>query len=148
MSFLRLFDWCGFFDAEVESPEERITSRPARPLADLLMDSTSRPIGLLLRTAEPVDWRRVEATLVQGVANYDRRFGVRCFPSPDGCSAVLVALAGGLPVRLPQGHFGARIVFHYHLDDLPSLVDAGRPQEVAEIFTFTFDQIFGKPWDA
>jgi hypothetical protein len=148
LSFLRLFDWCGFFDAEVEGPEERITSRPASPLADLLMDSTSRPIGLLLRTAEPVDWRRVEATFVQGAANYDRRFGVRCFPSPDGCSAVLVAVAEGLPVRLPQGHFGVRIAFHYRLDDLPSLVDAGRPQEVAETLTFTFDQIFGKPWNA
>ena len=148
LSFLRLFDWSGFFDAGVKSPEERITSRPPTPSADLLMDRTSRPLGLLLRTAEPVDWRRVEATFAQGTTDYDRRFGVRCFPSPDGCSAVLVALANGLPVRLPRGRFGVRMVFHYRVDDLPSLVDAGQLQEMDEVFTFTFDQIFGKPWDA
>ncbi len=146
LTFLHLVDWSGFFDAEVERPSERITSRPAKPTTNLLMDSTSRPLGLLLRTAEPVDWRRVDACFVQGDATYDRRFGVRVFPSPDGCSAILLALAGRLPVRLPTGQFGVRIVFHYRLGKLPILVSVALPLDVTETFTFTFSQVLGRSW--
>lgn len=147
LTFLRLFDWCGFFAAEPDSPEERATSRPAAPSIDLLMDSTSRPIGLLLRTAEPVDWRRAEATLVQGDGQYDRRFGVRIYPSPDGCSAVLIGVAGGLAVRLPAGQFAVRLVFRFRLGDLPSLIDRARPADTEENITFTFAQAHGRGWN-
>lgn len=150
LTFLHLFEWSGFFAAQPVIPAVGVTSRPEQADINLLMDAGRNPIGLLIRTSEPADWRRVEAILVYGTvvgSAFSGRFTTRLVPAPDGCSALLLLLAEGMPVRVPRGYFGISFTFHYRLDDLPSLVEAANPAVVAQTFALTFEQPLGRVWD-
>jgi hypothetical protein len=115
------------------------------------MDRGETPATFLLRTPEPVDWRRVQLTAVLEEVvggGYNHRFAVRIIPSPDGCAAVLLLLAEGIPVRTPRGRYALRIVFYHRLGMLPSLVDTANPGTINSIFTLTFEQTLGRSWHA
>ena len=102
LSFLRMAEWSGLFKAPPPFHVEKIVVPPEDSELCLLCDTDPRPAGLLLRTPEPVDWRRAKiAVYRRGTNGWDQRFDAKLTPSADGTSCVMSLLAEGVAVRVP-----------------------------------------------
>jgi len=145
--FLQALEWCGIFDAPPVSLGDGPFARPENPDLCLVMDRASAPFGLLLRTAEPCDWRRVEFAAATSFADPEtRRFAVKVIPSSDGCQCLLLMLAEGIPVRVPKGDLLLRIRFKLEADGLPRLTLAADPAQKVEEIVAAFNQPLGTAW--
>ena len=147
LSFLQALEWCGIFDVPIDPLGRGPFGRPDNPDLCLVMDRALAPIGLLLRTAEPCDWRRIEIVAVTRFADPDaRRFAVKLIPSTDGCQCLLILLAEGVPVRVPKGDLVLRIQFKLEADGLPRLMLAANPAQMVEETLTAFNQPLGAVW--
>ena len=147
LGFLRLAHWSGLLDAPDTVATDGLFWRPRAPDLNVLLDLALMPIGLVLRTGEPCDWRRVDATLVVGDFTGDhRRFSIRLSPSPDGCACILLATAEDVPIRLPRGNLALQVQFHLQRAGLPRLTRIDDPDRTSEVFSLTFHQTFGTAW--
>lgn len=112
-----------------------------------IMDNNLRVYALWLRTPEPVDWRRVTATLE--IIHLKKRvywcprslayqqpldLKLRILPSPDATSAFLIGIKSELrfdgsvfpdvinvPIRLPRGQYRLKLTFDQKFIHLPHL---------------------------
>jgi len=146
--FFRLFEWAGIFEANPLAADERVFARPASADLNLVMDSTRTPAALLLRTAEPCDWRRVDITVLHRMKpEFERRFETRLVPAPDGCACVILLLADEIPVRVPRGEYALRLRYKYRLDDLASLVNSVDSNATLDECQIALTQPMGGVWN-
>lgn len=148
--FLRLLHWAGLLVAPAQYPPCSPLRPATGPEIDILMDASSTPLCFILRTSEPVDWRRVDVLFTHSdtaAPGADRRFAARVIPSPDGCAACLVLEAEGVVVRAPRGHYSARLVFHHRRAGLPSLIEKTTPPTANQRILFAFEQPLGRNWN-
>ena len=115
---------------------------------DFVLDTVGRSLALLLRTPEPLDWRRVSGTLARHSA--DARDGMwtgltelAILPAPDASAAFIVASAEGRGVRLPRGWLHLVLTYARRADALPTLIRAVGEPDTDEQFALTFYQPFG-----
>jgi hypothetical protein len=114
LSFLRIFDWIGLFEADALPFEERLFTPPGVTEICLVMDTRESPAAFLFRTPEPVDWRRITIDAVQGNHNrFNRRFLTKLVPAPDGCSCLVMLVSEKVAVRVPRGIYSFRVAYHY-----------------------------------
>jgi hypothetical protein len=147
LHFLQALEWCGIFDAPSDSLGHGPFARPDNPDLCLVMDRAAAPFGLLIRTAEPCDWRRVELVAVTRFADPEaRRLAIKVIPSPDGCQCLLIMFAEGIPVRVPKGDLLLRIRFKLEADGLPRLTLAADPAKKVEEVLTAFNQPLGAAW--
>ena len=143
---LQILEWAGAFLVR-GSAQENVLNHPPAPELCLLRDSTASPVGLLLRTSEPCDWRRVEVCIVTGdLAAEHCRFSTRLAPLSDGCSCLMLLEADGVPMRVPSGYLAMELRFALGGPSLPRLTHATVPDRVTEVFSFSFLQPFGPAW--
>lgn len=147
LCFLRILDWCGIFNADPSPVDEGPMFRPEDPDLCVVFDSAKAPLGLLVRTSEPCDWRRVNITLVVGTFDANgERLETQLIPSPDGCSCLILAIVEGVPVRLPRTNIAMRLRFRLQFDGLPRLTVVGDIGRKVEEIRMTFVQPFGDAW--
>jgi hypothetical protein len=96
-------------------PLAGLTALPASTTVEAIVDESSRPYALWMRTPEPLDWRRVTGSLLIHHASPalgcptalaprpPLELELLVLPSPDASSAFLVGSLGGRPIRLPRG---------------------------------------------
>jgi hypothetical protein len=122
LSFMQLLEWCGIFHRPLGPIEEGPFGRPAQPDINIILDRAKAPVALLIRTAEPCDWRRVTIGAVTDYAKIRARaFGTKLIPSPDGCQCLVLLTVNGLPVRIANEHIALRIRFDLEAEGLPQL---------------------------
>jgi hypothetical protein len=146
------------FTNGVPEPLAGIGDIVAETVVEALLDSSERPLALWLRTPEPVDWRRVTATLqIHHVEQtgpcptaYATRLpldlAVEVLPSPDGSSAFLVGRMGADRIRLPRGEYRLTLRFDTDLAGLPVLRPGPAVGTTPETLTLTFLQPAGMGW--
>jgi hypothetical protein len=138
---------------------------------EAVIDSLGRPYALWVRTPEPVDWRRVTATLsIRHVepekkvpqfvqpgkpgddcpTSYVHRspleLAVSVLPSPDGSSVFLVGDFAGSKIVLPRGEFTLMLKFDPAKAGLPPLRPSTLVGPGSEMVTLRFLQPLGKTW--
>ena len=125
---------------------------------EAVVDSQGRPYALWVRTPEPVDWRRVSASLrIRHVkqtgdcpTGYAHRnsldMEVTILPSPDASSAFLVGSFAGIPTRLPRGEYELTLSFDPYLSELPKLRPTYAIGATPEVVKMKFLQSFGLDW--
>jgi hypothetical protein len=125
---------------------------------EAVVDSQGRPYALWVRTPEPVDWRRVSASLrIRHVkqtgdcpTGYAHRrpldLDISLLPSPDASSAFLVGSLAGLSTRLPRGEYALTLAFDPYLTDLHKLRPTPAVGTVPEVVKMKFIQPFGLDW--
>ena len=136
-----------------------INDTVADTTVEAVTDSTGRPWALWVRTPEPVDWRRVTASLRirHMVQNGDRRptgyelrhpldLTVEVLPSFDASSAFLVGALSGHRTRLPRGEYTLTLTFDTALPGLPRLRPAPAIGGISEHMILTFLQTSGHRW--
>ncbi len=146
LTFLRIAEWIGAFRADPPVYNERLIVPSKTTELCLLADHDQRPVALLWRTPEPVDWRRVELEVFQGVNSFGRRFTTRMTPSPDGTSCVVTLLAEGVAVRIPAGALALKLKFHYVKNGLATLVDRHDANSKSDEMLLAFTQPLGSIW--
>lgn len=147
LKFLQCLEWTGIFEADPGMTEEHVLFRPDKPELNIIFDRSRAPVGLLLKTTEPCDWRRVEFLLVTGqVGNLTEKLSVKTLPSVDGCSCLLFAEAMGVPVRLQKGAYALLGRFNLQVPGLPLLTSLKESTKKIEEFYFTFFQPYGRNW--
>lgn len=124
---------------------------------DAVGDVTQRPYALWLRTDEPIDWRRVTASMrIEHVVpasgcptalahRHPLDLEVSILPGPDGSSAFLVGSMAGVATRLPRGVCTLTLRFSPNAPGLPTLrpdPDVGEPETVV----LQFVQNWGLDW--
>ncbi|MHC3993870.1 hypothetical protein ACXWTF_03520 [Thiomicrolovo sp. ZZH C-3] len=129
-----------------------------RTTIEAVTDGSGRPLALWVRTPEPVDWRRVEASLqIRHVeqsgdcpTGYELRhpleLTVEILPSPDATSAFLVGGLAGHRTRLPRGEYTLTLRFDTTLPGLPRLRPSPAVGGPTEQIALTFIQPFGERW--
>lgn len=146
LGFLKLLEWAGVFHTAAAA-EENVLTPPFVPELALLLDTAASPVGLMLQTSEPCDWRRVEAGIVVGDLGGDHvRFSARLAPSGDGCACILLLEAEGVPVRVSSGTLVLQIRFHLDRVGLPRLMRTADPSQPEEVFSVLFQQPYGPSW--
>lgn len=125
---------------------------------EAVVDSQKRPYALWLRTAEPVDWRRISGTLK---INHVEQTGVcptayahrlpmdltiDILPSPDATSAFLVGSFAGTTTLLPRGEYELTLFFDPYRAGLPKLRPGLGVGSVPEQAKMKFIQPFGLDW--
>jgi hypothetical protein len=147
LCFLRALEWCRIFEADPDPSGEGVMARPDDTDLCAVFDGGRAPLALLLRTCEPCDWRRIDFTLVVGTFDTNgERLATKLIPSFDGCACLVLAMAEGVPVRLPRTSIAMRVRFRLRADGLPRLTPIDDDtRDVDEIRT-TFDQPFGAAW--
>lgn len=149
LSFLRMAEWSGLFKALPPFHFEKIVVPPDETELCLLCDTDPRPAGLILRTPEPVDWRRAKISVYRrDNRDWDQRFETRLTPSVDGTSCVLILLAEHVAVRVPAGDLAIDVSFQYVCDGLPSLIDGTDHSLKSDDLLFAFSQPLGRTWPA
>jgi len=88
---------------------------------DVVLDADSQPVALWIRTPEPVDWRRVAATLHVSRAQAGVILETRIIPSPDATAALIVARTVDAAVCLPRGDYRIRLSYSMSVPGLPRL---------------------------
>ncbi len=146
LRYLHLLEWAGTF--LIAGPaEENILNRPQAPELCVVRDRAASPIGLLWRTSEPCDWRRVELSVVVGDLSADHcRFTTRLVASSDGCACLILLEADDLPMRVPSGDLALELRFALASPGLARLTDASQPDRALESFHFRVVQPFGPVW--
>ena len=146
LGYLKILEWAGAF-SETGPAEENVLSQPVQPEICLLRDTAASPVGLILRTSEPCDWRRVEASVVIGdLAASHARFTTRLAPSSDGCACLFLLQADGVAMRVPSGELAIEIRFDFTTPGLARLTQKGQLDTTSESFRFRFIQPFGPTW--
>jgi hypothetical protein len=147
LGFLRTLDWSGIFDADRDPYGEGVMARPDDTDLCGVFDGGRAPLALLLRTSEPCDWRRIDFTFVVGTFDANgERLATKLIPSLDGCACLVLAMAEGVPIRLPRTPIAMRVRFKLRALSLPRLtVVTDTAREFEEIRT-TFNQPFGDAW--
>lgn len=149
LTFLRMAEWSGLFKAPPPFHSEKIVVPPDDSELCLLCDTDPRPAGLILRTPEPVDWRRAKiAVYRRGINGWDQRFDAKLTPSADGTSCMISLLAEGVAVRVPAGDLAIDVTFLYVCDGLPSLIDGADRSLKSDKLLFAFSQPLGLTWPA
>jgi len=125
---------------------------------EALVDPQGRPYALWLRTPEPVDWRRVTASLtIRHVTpnagcptGYAERHALHLdivfVPSPDASAAFLIGVFKGYRIRLPRGEYKLTLNFDAHAADLPRLHPAPVVGGSVESHVLKFVQTSGLTW--
>lgn len=125
---------------------------------EAVVDPEGRPYALWLRTPEPVDWRRVTASLrIRHVEQagacptaYSRRrpldLQIAVLPSPDATSGFLTGSLAGVPTRLPRGEFELTLTFDPHVAGMPRLRPGVALGAGSEIVVLKFVQPSGEDW--
>lgn len=127
---------------------------------EAIVDSSGRPYALLLRTPEPLDWRRVSATMrVQHTAHdggascptgYTKRrplaLDVQLLPTPDASAALLVGVFAGVATRLPRGVIDLTLTFDPAAPGLARLRPLPSVGATPEVVTLRFVQPSGATW--
>lgn len=158
-------DFCRFaqatgarFNADGGDPLLELGNTVLETTVEAVVDGAQRPYALWLRTPEPLDWRRVSASLevrhVTGVercpTGYAHRhpldLGVECLPGPDASSAFLVGSLAGVRTRLPRGEYHLSLAFDSRLPGLPPLRPRPSVGATPEKVTLSFLQPFGQDW--
>jgi hypothetical protein len=117
------------------------------------------PYVLWLRTPEPVDWRRITASLIiRNVKRDDHspkgyvvdplnplNLQVEALPSPDGSSAFLVGSLAGVRKMLPRGFYELTLNFYAQVDNLPTLIPFGSGGTEEKV-VYKFLQPSGVDW--
>jgi hypothetical protein len=146
------------FDASrpAASPLSGLAAPVDATVLDAVVDDKGRVAALWLRTPEPLDWRRVAATLqIEHVVPADGcpdRFADRpalaldcnLVPSPDACSVFVVGSLRGVPTCVPRGVVTLRLRYAAMVDGLASLRLPG--DAVEEIARTTFVLAEGADW--
>lgn len=124
---------------------------------EVVGDDLYRPYAMWLRTPEPIDWRRVTASLrIEHVVppegcptalahRHPLDLDVFFIPGPDASSAFLVGMMGGIATRLPRGVYTLTLRFSPSEAGLPTLrpdPDVGAP----ETAVLRFVQPWGRDW--
>ncbi|RMC64872.1 hypothetical protein [Sinorhizobium meliloti] len=147
LSFLRAFEWVGFFDSDPVPVEHRLFSLPVSAEITIVNDQSDRPVAFLYRTPEPLDWRRVALTVGHGNGSkFERRFRTRLAPSPDGCACLVFLEAENTLVRVPLGIIAMRVEFRYVSLGLPTLIDGVDRSSTRDEVAFAFHQPLGLAW--
>ena len=121
--------------------------RPNDPDLCAVFDTGKAPLALLLRTSEPADWRRIDVTLVVGTFDMKgERLATKLIPSPDGCACLILAVAEGVPIRLPRTAVAMRLRFALQSLGLPRLTVAGDIGRTVDEIRIAFDQPLGDAW--
>lgn len=109
---------------------------PYRNMASVIeapVDQIDRPYALLIRTAEPVDWRRIsmEATIYMVGLLPSGQFAfidsppiklkLRILPSCDGTQAFAIAYVDDFAVRWPRGVYELQITYRRKMRDMPTI---------------------------
>jgi hypothetical protein len=127
---------------------------------EAVVDGASRPYAIWLRTPEPLDWRRVTASLrIKHVTpasgcptSYAKRsaldLAVELLPSPDGSSVLIVGAFAGDPVRLPRGEYTLKMTFDSERPGLPKLRPSASVGSLPETGSVRFIQPLGQDWPA
>jgi hypothetical protein len=146
LGFLKLLEWAGAFRTPAVAVENVLAPAVAPELA-LLLDTAASPVGLILRTSEPCDWRRVEACIVFGdLGGAHARFSARLAPSGDGCASIALLEADGVPIRMTSGMLALQVRFHFDRAGLPRLMHTADPNLTEEVFSLMFEQPYGRAW--
>jgi hypothetical protein len=139
-------------------PLNGINDTVAMTTVEAVVDAAGRPYALWLRTPEPVDWRRVTATLrikhVVGSGDCPTGYAARdpldltvdLLPSPDGSSAFLVGALGGIRTRLPRGIYRLTLKFDTRVANLPELKPTTAVGGPVEQVVYEFVQPGGEDW--
>jgi hypothetical protein len=97
------------------------------------IDREKRAYAFLLRTPEPLDWRRVSLTLTfyaiqlqpSGLTSFVNSppilFTARIIPNFDGTQAFLIAYIDDVAIRLPKGAYEFKYVYKRKLLSLPTI---------------------------
>lgn len=132
--------------------------RPEATTVEALLDPQGRPYALWLRTPEPVDWRRVEASLriehvtpengcPTGLAHrHPLALEVSILPNPDGSSAFLVGYLNGVATRLPRGQYRLALTFKPDVSGLVRLRPGPAAGTAPEVIKLVFIQPSGLDW--
>ncbi|NAW86917.1 hypothetical protein [Photobacterium halotolerans] len=109
-AYMHILDWMGYFKSIHRRLGQNLVNPVESTLYSLMSGRDDRPFGILLRTPEPVDWRRVSIALVYiGTDSKLHSLTTRLIPSPDGTSAIMLPFVEGLVSYLPKG----KIHFYY-----------------------------------
>lgn len=147
LTFLRMAEWSGLFKAPPPFHSDKIVVPPDVTELCLLCDTDPRPASLILRTPEPVDWRRAEIAVYRcSTRDWNQRFSTKLTPSVDGSSCVISLLAEGVAVRVPAGDLAIDVTFRYVCDGLPSLIDSTNRSLKSDKLLFAFSQPLGRTW--
>lgn len=125
-----------------------INKAATKTAIEAIADYKGRPYALWFRTPEPVDWRRVTASLkillvtrIQSAGSepetcpnrYNHRrapieLTLNILPSPDATSAFLIGVRGPVDasgirqiIRLPKGEYELKLTFDHQKAELPPL---------------------------
>jgi hypothetical protein len=150
----RSFTWYGTFamcsgasfGPQAGSGIAEVNNLVSQTTVESVLDGAGNVLALWLRTPEPVDWRRVSATLV---IQYPNRqpipMNIAILPSPDGSSAFLAGVFANQFVQLPCGQYELSFTF---ASDVPGLVKLrpGPGIPAIETATLRFYQPSGVDW--
>jgi hypothetical protein len=146
------------FNAGTGDVLDGINDTVEKTTVEAVVDSQGRPYTLWLRTPEPVDWRRVSATLrIRHVkqsddcpTEYEKRnpldLAIEILPSPDASAAFLVGSLAGHRTRLPRGDYELTLTFDTKLAQLPHLRPTLAVGSTPEQVTMKFIQPSGQRW--
>ena len=141
-----------------EDPLDQLLAPPAETELVALTDGSDRLIALWLRTPEPVDWRRVSASLKvrhvepgsgcpTGFAHrHPLMLDVAVLTSPDGASAFLAGRFNGSLIELPRGQYTLSLSFDPAISGLPPLYPTPLVGTTPERLVYEFIQPLGAPW--
>jgi hypothetical protein len=145
------------FDDGTPQSDENLNDTVTATTIEALIDSLKRPFALWLRTPEPVDWRRVKASLkivhMDFVGIYPAGYADRLpleleltiLPSPDGSSAFLAGKFNGEYCLLPRGEYELTLTFNQNQAGLWNL-RPGTGVNTPETAVLKFIQPHGLDW--
>ncbi|MFL5382799.1 MAG: hypothetical protein ACJ8GN_09830 [Longimicrobiaceae bacterium] len=136
---------------------------PVRDTAvEAVVDQTGRPYALLVRTPEPLDWRRITveewtvfgATENSGMAEFTDAppltLSARIVPNFDGSQAFIFAQVEALGTtkltRLPNGAYRMRLRFARQLPELATLTATGTGKPDAISINYQLVYLNGAEW--
>lgn len=153
LCFFSILEYCRIFENNDFVPYSSPLQPSNQITLNLLLNQQQQAVGIIYRSDEPLDWRRVSTDVFYGNADKEYlNFGARIFPSPDGCSAIFILIVEKIPVIMPSEQFRFLISYNYEVDGLPFLrsknqADLGNNQPHIDRVEWYFYQPFGKSWN-
>lgn len=147
--FLAFLDWCGIFDAPRQLPGRNVLDQVEKTELCVLYDTGHSAVGLLFKTSEPCDWRRVKVRIaVEKIGEGIKILEGALIPSADGCHSIVVGKLDGVAVRLPRGKYVVEMTFCLEQENLPRLRLSNDPDNnTKETFVFSFSLTIGQTWE-
>ncbi|MBE7516026.1 MAG: hypothetical protein HS105_05385 [Chloracidobacterium sp.] len=145
--FLAFLDWCGIFDAPRQLPARNVLDQAEITELCVLYDTGHSAVGLLFKTPEPCDWRRVKIRIaVDKIGGGIKILEGALIPSADGCHSIVVGKLDGVAVRLPKGKYVVEVTFCLEQENLPRLRFKNDKNIAEEKFVFSFWLRVGQTW--